>query len=1016
MTGRGTHRQDMYSSTSPRATVAVLGPTIVTVDGVERTITARRRRAVLICLALHPDEPLSADRLLDEIWGEDLPDTGQRAVAHQVAKLRTLLQPDRRGEGNLITTTDAGYALHIAPDDVDAIAFERLVQEARAALGSDPARSDRLVSEALASWRGRPFADLDDEPFVDRAARRLEHHHLLARRTLAEARIAQGRHTEMIGELELLVTDHPLEESLVHLLMTALRRSGRAPDALRVYADLRRQLSSELGIEPSRELQQLEQQLLTDDAGPPTLAGRPDTRPRGVPAPLTTFVGRTEELAQIQDLLATTRLVTLVGFGGLGKTRLAQETARAVGDRFRNGVWYVDLTPIADPAVLADTIIAAGGLTVPPGCDSVEHLVVRLLDREVLLVLDNCEHLADDVAELVASIMRTDPDVRVLATSRVTLGVTGEASWTVRQLDDGAARELFLDRAQIARPGFALDASNRDELERLLDRLDGIPLAIEMAAARLSVLSIGQIAGHLGDRFELLTDTRRERNHRQQSLVAVMDWSYQLLNERDRELLRRMSVCVDGFDLDAAMHIGTPDPAARPIPEVFDGLGQLVSASLVILESSDHTNRYRMLEPIRQYASGRLDPDERDHVAHAHLAHYASVASAIYHLEDSDHHAAKRTAEGELGNLRAAMSWAYLHGDPRLGLSIARNAGSYFFVQQMYREVLGWLRAGLDLVPIDDDDTLAAAALAVFAAANLDDVEAHEAAFQRLEGRSDSVHDPRLRAELLSARASSALYTDPRAAEGFRRAALALRASVPHRTLALLNNCIDVSWFSGRLDDGPMILQRYEEVAHAIPADPTKFKITAGVAACDGRWDDVVAICTGAVDLDPMLDASVCTLHAEALGVLGRHDEALALLSTLEPDSFEKRRFFVDLVNAAIDLRRREPEAAAERLMVLADRIARDGRRLAVGMHVASLLAVAAHDLGQHETAAVLFGYAVAEQERLDIVLRLSNRPLEERALAEGRAALGDDRFEELAAQGADTPWRDLPQPVTSAT
>ena len=242
-----------------RLRVGVLGPTIVDVDGVERSVTARRPRAVLACLALHPGEAVSADRLLEEVWGDDLPDTGARAVAYQVAKLRSLLQPDRSGEGTLITTSAAGYILQAASDDIDAHRFEHLLTEAREVLAADPARCQTLVDEALELWRGRPFADLDGEPFVDRETPRLEQRHVLARRTLAEAHIELGHHAEVIGDLEVLVEEHPLEEALVQLLMTALHRSGRTADALRAYSELRHRLSAELGIDPSHELQQLEQ-------------------------------------------------------------------------------------------------------------------------------------------------------------------------------------------------------------------------------------------------------------------------------------------------------------------------------------------------------------------------------------------------------------------------------------------------------------------------------------------------------------------------------------------------------------------------------------------------------------------------------------------------------------------------------------------------------------------------------------------------------------------------------------
>ena len=550
------------------ARVGLLGPVRIEVDGVERSITARRQRAVLACLALHAGEAVSADRLLDDVWGDDTPDSGVRAVAYQVSKLRSLLEPDRTDEGSLITTTSAGYVLDLESAHVDVNEFDRLVDLARDALPRDPAASQALLEQALRLWRGRPFADLGDEAFVEVESRRLEGRHLLARRTLAESRIAQGRHADVIGDLEAMAAEQPFEEAVVELLMTALHQSGRTVDALRAYGELRHRLGSELGIEPSGQLRQLEQQLLNGESGPPSTP-TPDSsdaacgRVGNLPTPLSSFVGRTDEIREICELLSTTRLVSLLSFGGVGKTRLAIEVAANLTDRFDDGVWFVDLVPLNDGILLANAFIAGVGLPATVNRDPDEYLLSRLSTQNALIVVDNCEHLVDDVGDLVGRLVRAAPNVRVLATSRVRLGVPDEAIWHVQPLAVAtSAFELFAQRARLVRPGFVVDDSNRAVIEQICERLDGIPLAIELASARLKAMTVTQIAEHLDNRFRLLTRADRSADARQRSMVATMSWSYDLLDEADRELLRRLSVFTDGFTLEAATVIGSDGTTA----------------------------------------------------------------------------------------------------------------------------------------------------------------------------------------------------------------------------------------------------------------------------------------------------------------------------------------------------------------------------------------------------------------------------------------------------------------------
>jgi hypothetical protein len=330
------------------------------------------------------------------------------------------------------------------------------------------------------------LADLAEEPFVDDQVRRFGHQLLLARRTLIEASIAVGRDANIIGELESLIEAHPLDESLVGLSMTALHRSGRTADALRAYADLRVRLSSELGIEPSTDLKRLEQELLDSDV---TLTSSARGH-RTIPRTPTSFRGRTTEIAGIESLLSDARIVTICGFGGLGKTRLAQEIAARQVDEFADGVWFVDLTDVDDPDLLAERFAVAGGIPGAVSGEPVARLLRTLGSQHVLVVVDNCEHLIDDVGPLLTRIAAHASDVHVLTTSRVALEVPGEAVWALQPLESESSVQVFADRARLANPAFEADTG---VVEQLCSQLDGIPLAIEMAAARTSMMSIDQM-------------------------------------------------------------------------------------------------------------------------------------------------------------------------------------------------------------------------------------------------------------------------------------------------------------------------------------------------------------------------------------------------------------------------------------------------------------------------------------------------------------------------------------------
>lgn len=999
-----------------RLNITLLGVIGAEIDGRALPINAARQRAVLSVLALQVGRPVSADQLLDAVWGDDAPQTGSRAVAYQISKLRTIFEADRVGEGTVISTSAAGYSLNVDPDRVDAVGFDRLIDDGRASLGSDPANCERLLEEALALWRGRPFAELADEPFLAAEARRLERRHTLARRTMAEARMAQGRHVDAVPDLEAMVGEEPLEETPVRLLMTALHRVGRTADALRAFGELRLRLGDELGIEPSSDLRRLESQLLTggehatntpDGDSQPPVRSVPPRRPTPVPAPPSSFIGRRAELAEVSSLLGSVRLVTLSGFGGLGKTRLAKQIAANETARYADGVWFADLTAIADGALLADSLIAAGGGGVSNDREPIELLLALLEPLDVLLAIDNCEHLIDEVAALVTRIIAVAPGVRVLATSRRSLGVDGEVIRPLPPLDPDAARELFVDRARQARAGFTADESNDTAIDRLCDRLEGIPLAIEMAAARLSVLSVDQIGEHLDDRFQLLTRGERAVVQKQRSLTAVMDWSYDLLEAADQRLLQRLSVFADGFDLDAALALRPSELAAT---EILDRLAHLVEMSLVRFSDRDGVPRYELLETVREYAAARLDPIERDEAALTHATHYAAVAAALNGLSQNDLPALLATGDRELGNFRTAMAWSYEAERPLIGLAIIDQIRAYMWSKMMNREILYWLTGGIDLIAGDGPEVLRAAAVAVVEAFNVGDRAAGQAAVDRIAAGIDAVEDDELRALLLVAMGTHTIETAPSTADDYYSRAAALPGLTQTRVLSILNNRVEVSWISGALPDGDAIAQRLVAITEALPAAaPMAAKIEAGVAARAGRWEDVIRIAEAATGLDPANEAAVQITYAEALGAMGRFDEALAALDQLDLVAHGHYERNADLVHASISLDRGDPVTAMTRLDDLVAMIGRDQPRIAIAVPVAALLASVACELDRYEAAATISGFVDAECRRLSIGLRPTDRRLLDAALERCRASLGQQRVIELADMGATLSWAELP-------
>jgi predicted ATPase/DNA-binding SARP family transcriptional activator len=613
--------------------IGILGPLDVRDDAARPVeVSGPRLRSLLIRLALDAGRTVPADRLIDDLWGDAPPAGAANALQTLVSRLRGA------GGHEAVESRPGGYRLTIPPDQIDAVAFERLVGAARDA--DDPAERAGTLGRALALWRGPALADVSGTTFAAATIARLEELRVEATEERIEADIELGRTARLVPELEELTTLHPLRERLRGQHMRALYAAGRQADALAVYEDARRALADELGIDPSPELAAVHLAILRGEPATSPAPERPVDPPErrtNLPAQLTSFVGREQEIRRVGELLGGHRLVTLTGPGGTGKTRLATEAASRMTGAAPDGVWFVPLAPVRAALDVPQAVLVALGIAdvvrvlearelTPP----LDRLADALAAKSLVLVLDNCEHLIDAVATLADRLLSAAPGVRIVATSREPLGITGESLCPVPSLalppedaDPESARaydavRLFADRAVAVRPGFVLDAVTVAPVVRICRALDGAPLAIELAAARLRALTPAQVADRLDDRFRLLNVGSRTALPRHQTLRAVVDWSWELLDQAERRVLRRLSV----FDGGA-----TPETADEVLGEdVIDVIASLVDKSLVMATGESEV-RYRLLETVRVYAAERLaEAGEDKSLRDAHAAYFLGLA------------------------------------------------------------------------------------------------------------------------------------------------------------------------------------------------------------------------------------------------------------------------------------------------------------------------------------------------------------------------------------------------------
>ncbi|MGZ4315922.1 MAG: BTAD domain-containing putative transcriptional regulator [Gaiellaceae bacterium] len=654
-------------------------------DGGQLEIEGRRQRALLALLLLNANEVVSRARVIDFLWPDAPPARAVNAVQVAIHGLRRALGGER------IETRGSGYSLQLGPDELDLLRFRRLRDAGQAALvGGDPAAAVAFLSDALSLWRGEPMANLAAEPSQSAEWAGLEELRAGTVELRIEAELALGRHDALVGELEELIAQQPFRERPRAQLMLALFRAGRQADALGVYQDARRTFGEELGIEPTPALRELERAVLRQD---PSLGLSVSSAPAvNLPRPATRLVGRRLEVASVCALLRgpDVRLLTLTGVGGAGKTRLAIEVARELSGELADGAVFVDLAPLTDPALVELTLASVLGVDAQRGETARDQLNAHLRGRELLLVLDNFERLLD-AAPFVADLLAAAPRLRVLATSRTPLKLSGEHEYQVPPLAvpdassdlEALARNdsvaMFAARASALSRDFVLTDENAEALATICRRLDGLPLALELAAARVNLLSVEQIVGRLDRPLELLTGGGRDVPERQQTMRATIDWSHELLDARTRDLFARLAVFGGGWTLAAAESVCGAQ---------LEPLAALLDAGLLFrTQPPSGEPRFAMLDTVREYALERLAELGTDETRKRHARYFAALADEIGpELVGRRSHSAVERLALEHENLRAALAY-----DVELGFAIAAALRPYWDNAHRGQEIRMWL-------------------------------------------------------------------------------------------------------------------------------------------------------------------------------------------------------------------------------------------------------------------------------------------------------------------------------------
>lgn len=662
--------------------IRVLGPLELIGDAGPIPLPAAKQRQLLAALIVHAGEIRSADVLIDALWGASPPASAAKLLQVYVSQLRKVLPVPVR-----IRTRGSGYLLDLNDGSLDCARFERLLAQGRAAWQEgNAALAASLLRRALGLWRGRAYGELADEEFARPEAEHLEELRLVALEERIQAELALGHHAELVPELRSLAAAEPLRERVQAQTMLAHYRCGRQSEALDLYATARARLRDELGLEPGSELRALQRRILQHDPGlVAAVAAEPVSS--ALPSPPSPLLGRKRELEQLRELpfRDEVRMLVLTGAGGSGKTRLALEAARDAAASFANGAAFVALAPLRDPGLVVGTISRALGVEEVPG-EPLETLAGALHPRELLLVIDNAEHLRAAAPIFVALLARA-PRLTLLVTSRVVLHLSGEHVYPVDPLPAEAATALFRQRASEAGAGVELTATDEGTIRRICERLDGLPLAIELAASRLRTLTPAELLNRLEPRLPLLTGGPRDLPGRQRTLRATLAWSYDLLEEEEQRDLRRLSVFAGGCTLEAAEVVC----GSRSL----DSLMALIDHNLLQHTTTTGGSRYTVLETIREYAAERLEESpEVEDVRRRHAQLFLAVA------ESASLNVGKLAAGGprldvaiaEQDNIRAALVWALSGRSVTLGLELATAMDS-FWVAHDPREGMRWFGA-----------------------------------------------------------------------------------------------------------------------------------------------------------------------------------------------------------------------------------------------------------------------------------------------------------------------------------
>ncbi len=685
------------SNGAPPLEIRLLGPFEVRLRDGRVAVSGSKRDALLAVLGLVRGRVMGVEELIDALWGEELPAAPRNALQHHVARLRAALGQE------WIVASPHGYALKDAW--VDALWFEELLRKTRVALREgDPRAGAELVALALGLWRGPALQGLTDTAWLRAAAQRLETLRVDALEEQFEAALALGEHREIVSGLQTALEESPFRERLWGQLMLALYRSGRQADALEAFQQARRVLAEELGLEPGPELRGRQEEILTQD---PAIAPVPVApRRRGnLPAASTSFVDREQELSQLVGLLGEQRLVTLGGPPGVGKTRLALEAARTLESEIRDGAWLVELARAASAAdvarLVAQALDARGG-------DPLARIIARLRDAEAIVVFDACEHALAEAARIVSAVLADCPHVRVLATSREVLHLAGEVRVTLGPLPlpdtgsgDGAASpalRLFAVRARAARPGFELTAEAAPLAAEITRRTDGLPLAIELAAARLGVLGLAELRSIVEHRLALLHHRPASEPIRT-ALQELVEWSYELLHADEKTLLHQIAMHRGGASLPSLLAVSANHGLDETTVTYL--LGALVDKSIVSVSFPEEEARYDLLDTVRDYAVERLATSGRlGAVRRAHAEHFARLAeTARMGLRGRDWLAWTKRLGRENDNLWAALMYARDAPDPHVAVRLGGSLGWYFSLAERVSEGRRFLEVALAIAP-----------------------------------------------------------------------------------------------------------------------------------------------------------------------------------------------------------------------------------------------------------------------------------------------------------------------------